>query len=94
MTSRAGVKTFGAGVLITQARDLIASRRVINAAVCALITPASIYSFTANALTAQGADQTISDDTKSAIKKNSIVAAHVAAVPKRFTKAEMTMRIG
>lgn len=94
MTARVGVKTFGASVLITQARDLIASSRVINAAVCALIKPASTYSFTANALTAQGADQTISDDTKSAITKNSIVAAHVTAVFQRFTKAEMTMRIG
>lgn len=94
MTSRVGVKTFGAGVLTTQELGLIASSRVINAAVCALITPASTFSFTANALTAQGADQTISDDTKSEITKNSIVAAHVTAVFQRFTKAEMTMRIG
>lgn len=87
MTSRVGVKTFGAGVLTTQALDLSASSRVINAAVCALITPASISSFTANALTAQGADQTVSNDTKSAVTKNSIVAAHVTAVFKRFIKA-------
>ena len=87
MTSRVGVKTFGAGVLTTQALDLSASSRVINAAVCALITPASTFSFTANALTAQGVNQTISDDKESAITKNSIVAAHVTTVFKRFTKA-------
>lgn len=87
MTSRIGVKTFCAGVLIMQVLDLIAGNRVINAAARALITPVSTFSFTANALTAQGADQTISDDTKSAITKNSIVAAHVTTVFKRFTKA-------